>query len=75
MQPDLFSSLPDQQPAETNGEPTPESITAFKRAIAEGRLSENPKHENYAGMYMFMGPSLQGLKDQFKNKYTRQYLK
>ena len=47
---------------------------AFKEAIAQGRLSENPKADNYAGNYMYMGPAING-GDAFKHIVTRQYLR
>ncbi len=48
---------------------------AFEQAIKEGRLSDNPTDENYAGHYMYMGPGcgrLEG-KDAFKHSLTRKY--
>lgn len=50
------------------------SHDAFQQAINEGRLSTDPKAPNYAGHYMYMGPSLQAGKDAFKHIQTRQYL-
>ena len=47
------------------------SNEAFKSAIADGRLSENPNDPNYAGNYMYMGYRYG--KHQFKNKDTRRY--
>lgn len=44
---------------------------AFDKAILQGRLSDNPKAENYAGRYMYMGKN--GQSDAFKNILTRQY--
>ncbi|GEM_PF-2775423 len=46
---------------------------AFEKAIWQGRLSENPKAENYAGKYMYMGKSENGQYDNFKNIITRRY--
>jgi hypothetical protein len=45
---------------------------AFNEAIQSGRLSENDKDKNFAGLYMYMYTH-QG-KDLFKNKHTRKYL-
>ncbi len=45
---------------------------AFERAIAEGRLSDDPSSPVYAGRFMFMG-ARDGL-DLFKNIDTRRYL-
>lgn len=45
---------------------------AFQEAIEAGRLSTNPKAENYAGRFMYMGTY--GEKDLFKHTVTRQYL-
>jgi hypothetical protein len=45
---------------------------AFDRAIAAGILSENPKAENFAGGFMFMGALDEG--DAFKHIDTRQYV-
>ena len=47
---------------------------AFEQAIAEGRLSRDPKADNYAGRYMYMGPRADGRGDAFKHSLTRQYL-
>lgn len=44
---------------------------AFEKAITQGRLSVNPKAENYAGKYMYMGKN--GQTDLFKNIVSRQY--
>lgn len=44
----------------------------FQKAIAAGRLSDEPRAENYAGKYMYMG-TWNG-KDEFKHSYTRKYL-
>ncbi len=41
---------------------------AFKRAIENGRLSENSDAENYVGDYMYMDDGC------FKHSETRQYL-
>lgn len=46
---------------------------AFEQAIADGRLSADPKAANYAGNYMYMGPN--GAKDAFKHTQTREYIK
>ncbi len=52
-----------------------EGTDAFDRAIAQGRLSDNPQDNNYAGNYMYMGREQKGDigKDLFKNINTRQY--
>ena len=47
---------------------------AFEQAIAEGRLSRNPKAPDFAGHYMYMGPTTDGKHDAFKNIITRSYL-
>lgn len=48
---------------------------AFDLAIAQGRLSADEKAPNYAGNYMFMGPSAQRPAiDAFKHILTRDYL-
>lgn len=47
---------------------------AFEQAINEGRLSRDPKASNYAGHYMYMGPTVDGKHDAFKHSLTRQYL-
>ena len=46
---------------------------AFEKAIYQGRLSRNPEAENFAGNYMYMGKSVNGQYDSFKNSLTRQY--
>jgi len=46
---------------------------AFEKAITQGRLSVNPKDDDYAGKYMYMGKSVNGQYDTFKNINTRQY--
>ena len=46
---------------------------AFAQAITQGRLSDDPNAENYAGKYMYMGKSANGQYDAFKNIDTRQY--
>lgn len=48
------------------------SETAFAQAIKEGRLSEDPKAKNYAGLYMYICTS-QGV-DLFKHINTRKYI-
>ena len=45
---------------------------AFRKAIAEGRLSEDHESCEYAGDFMYMGTH-NGI-DQFKNRNTREYL-
>ena len=52
-----------------------ESQDAFRRAIRQGRLTDNPADDNYAGKYMYMGREQKGDigKDLFKNINTRQY--
>ncbi len=47
---------------------------AFEDAIRAGRLSADPKAQNFAGRFMYMGPSADGTKDAFKNSMTREYL-
>lgn len=47
---------------------------AFQEAIAKGRLSLDQSAENYAGHYMYMFTSTDGV-DQFKHIDTRQYLR
>lgn len=50
----------------------------FKKAIKDGRLSNDQKAENFAGNYMYMGTSTdsKGIEtDTFKHCDTRQYLK
>lgn len=46
---------------------------AFREAIADGRLSEDPLKPNYVDRYMYMGTW--NRIDQFKNINTREYLK
>lgn len=48
---------------------------AFEQAINEGRLSRNPSADNFAGHYMYMGPTVDGKHDAFKHIITRQYIK
>lgn len=50
-----------------------EAQEAFDKAILQGRLSENPQAENFAGRYMYMGKSANGQYDSFKNINTRRY--
>lgn len=47
---------------------------AFQQAINEGRLSRDRNAANYAGDYMYMGPTVDGSHDAFKHIVTRQYL-
>lgn len=47
---------------------------AFEQAIYQGRLSKNPKADNYAGKYMYMGKTPNGQYDAFKNIITREYI-
>lgn len=47
---------------------------AFEQAIASGRLSRDPQATNYAGNYMYMGPTTNGKHDAFKHIVTRQYI-
>jgi hypothetical protein len=47
---------------------------AFEEAIKEGRLSEDKNAWNWAGHYMYMGPTMDGKADAFKHIDTRQYL-
>ena len=49
-----------------------DSQAAFERAIAEGRLSDDPHSPVYAGRFMHMG-TRDGL-DLFKHIETRRYL-
>lgn len=51
-----------------------DSDEAFEQAIAKGRLSTNPRADNYAGHYMYMGPSTRPGVDAFKHRDTRQYI-
>lgn len=37
-----------------------EAREAFDKAILQGRLSDNPQADNYAGKYMYMGLSTNG---------------
>lgn len=48
---------------------------AFEAAIAEGRLSADPKAPNYAGRFMYMGKTVDGKRDAFKHSLTREYLR
>jgi len=48
------------------------SQAAFKTAIDLNILSTNPKNENFAGNYMYMGSDAN--EDRFKNINTRKYL-
>lgn len=52
-----------------------EADAAFDLAIASGRLSADPKADNYAGNYMYMGRNVGGTADAFKHILTRRYLK
>ena len=45
----------------------------FEKAIAAGRLSDDPKSPRYAGNYMYMGEASAG-GAMFKNVATREYL-
>ena len=57
-----------------------DSSTCFEAAIRQGRLSESPAAENYAGHFMYMGTQTASLrpprqqKALFKNIATREYL-
>lgn len=51
-----------------------DAIKAFTKAVEEGRLNRNPGTLNYVGDYMYMGPTIDGKHDAFKNIVTRQYL-
>ncbi len=57
------------------------SNSAFKIAIENGLLSNNPNDQNYAGLYMFMGwetvDQAHSLNPKllFKNINTREYIK
>lgn len=46
---------------------------AFDKAVLEGRLSTEAGAPNYAGSYMYMGTTQEGI-DAFKHKQTREYL-
>ncbi len=51
---------------------------AFQNAIDKGYFSANPKHDNFAGRFMYMGSKDCGdeqaeLIDAFKNIVTREY--
>lgn len=51
---------------------------AFRIAIENGLLSDNPYDPNFAGLYMFMGVSNAGSLNEkllFKNINTREYIK
>lgn len=50
-----------------------DSAKALAQAIEQGRLSDKPAAPNYAGLYMYMGPSTRG-GDAFKHIETRQYI-
>ena len=50
-----------------------EAELAFEKAILQGRLSDNPDADNYAGKYMYMGLTPNDQYDTFKNITTRQY--
>ena len=59
---------------------TPQTIAelAFEKAILNGRLSEDPADNHYAGRYMYMGNTKYDFdydysKDLFKNINTRKY--
>ena len=47
---------------------------AFADAIKSGRLSADPKAENYAGHYMYMHTETTVRGDLFKHTLTRRYL-
>lgn len=51
-----------------------DSDVAFNEAIQSGRLSADKNASNYAGDYMYMGPSVDGKYDSFKHVTTRQAL-
>jgi hypothetical protein len=55
-----------------------DSQEAFEQAIKEGRLSDDPKAANYAGLYMYMGttPTAPGERprDLFKDINSREYI-
>ena len=55
-----------------------DSQEAFEQAIREGRLSDDPKAENYAGRFMYMGttPTAPGERprDLFKDINSREYI-
>ncbi len=48
------------------------SQETFDHAIKVGRLSDDSKAGNYAGLYMYMGTDDSG-RDLFKNIETRSY--
>tara|TARA_R110000824_G_scaffold36397_3_gene113218 strand:+ start:2748 stop:3098 length:351 start_codon:yes stop_codon:yes gene_type:complete len=48
---------------------------AFREARESGRLSDDPKSENYHGKYVFMGPCIrEGVRDAFKHHHTKEPL-
>ena len=49
-----------------------DAVVAFKKAIQEGRLTDNPKDMVWAGNFMYMG-RVDG-KDMFKHIDRRFYL-
>ena len=55
-----------------------DSQEAFREAIEAGRLSDDPKAENYAGRFMYMGttPTAPGERprDLFKDINSREYI-
>lgn len=55
-------------------DPRAEANVAFEIAIAQGRLSRNPNDPRYAGHYMYMGKTIDGTRDAFKHRDTRQYI-
>lgn len=61
--------MPDKTKQNTWGDPD----IAYDKAIAAGRLSDEPNASNFAGAYMFMGHDDDG-KALFKHINTRRYL-
>lgn len=51
-----------------------EADTAFDNAIAQGRLSVDPKAANYVSHYMYMGIQVGTGKKLFKHRVTRRYV-
>ena len=51
-----------------------DSQKAFQHAIDQGVLSENPKADNFAALYMYMDSGYGGKADRFKNINTRRYI-
>ena len=67
-----MEGIKSQQPA--NLKAKFEAQDVFRLAIKTGRLSKDPKADNYAGHYMYMGIANDGVRDAFKHSLTRQYI-